>query len=82
MNKLEPGFRTGDLYMVIGQTQKVEYKPTRYVVLENFKGQRFWTTNNHNSYSNTHSIECELWYKEIAFTDDMNEAQRLCGYRG
>lgn len=47
----------------------------KFVVLEHLclpnRGFRFWTTNSDN---NTHSFKGELWYKEIAFTDDTEEA--------
>lgn len=47
----------------------------KYVVLEHLtmpdQGKRFWSTNTEN---NTHSLEGELWYKEIIFTDDKDEA--------
>lgn len=47
----------------------------KYVVLENLNlpnhGLRFWTTNSEN---NTHGANGELWYKEIMFTDDTEEA--------
>jgi hypothetical protein len=50
----------------------------KYVVLEHLnlpnKGFRFWSTNSDN---NTHSANGELWYKEIAFTDDTEEAIKL-----
>ena len=49
----------------------------KYVVLENIETKgRFWTINTEN---NTHSINGELWYKEVAFTDDTEEAIKLCG---
>lgn len=57
--------------------------PEKFVVLEHLtlpdKGMRFWTLNTKN---NTHSIDGELWYKEILFTDDKLEAieeARKCG---
>lgn len=47
----------------------------KYVVLENLnmpnRGFRFWTTNSDN---NTHGANGELWYKEVMFTDDTEEA--------
>lgn len=47
----------------------------KYVVLEHLelpnRGFRFWTTNTEN---NTHSHKGELWYKEILFTDNTDEA--------
>lgn len=50
----------------------------KYVVLENLllpnRGFRFWTSNSDN---NTHSAKGELWYKEILFTDDTEEAIRI-----
>lgn len=58
-----------------------EEKNKKYVVLEHLcpphQGQRFWSTNSHN---NTHSVEGELWYKEIFFTDSEKEAINKCGY--
>lgn len=52
-------------------------KNKKYVVLENLnlpdRGFRFWSTNSEN---NTHSAKGELWYKEIMFTDDTEEAIR------
>jgi hypothetical protein len=48
---------------------------SKYVVLEHLtlpdRGRRFWTTNTEN---NTHSLEGELWYKEIMFTDSEDDA--------
>lgn len=50
----------------------------KYVVLENLtlpnRGFRFWSTNSEN---NTHSSKGELWYKEVLFTDDREEAIRI-----
>jgi len=47
-----------------------------FVILENITTKaRFWTFNKKN---NTHSINGELWYKEIAFTDSSEEAIKLC----
>lgn len=50
----------------------------KYVVLEHLnlpdRGFRFWSTNSEN---NTHSHKGELWYKEILFTDDTEEAIRV-----
>ena len=47
----------------------------KYVVLEHLtlpdRGLRFWTSNSEN---NTHSSNGELWYKEVLFTDDEEEA--------
>lgn len=47
----------------------------KFVVLEHLtlphRGLRFWSTNSEN---NTHSQQGELWYKEILFTDDKEEA--------
>ena len=47
----------------------------KYVVLEHLqlpnRGFRFWSLNTEN---NTHSHTGELWYKEILFTDDEEEA--------
>lgn len=47
----------------------------KYVVLEHLnlpqRGFRFWSTNSEN---NTHGANGELWYKEIMFTDDREEA--------
>lgn len=47
----------------------------KYVVLEHLtlpdRGFRFWSTNSEN---NTHGANGELWYKEIMFTDDTEEA--------
>lgn len=57
---------------------ETDNKLKKYVVLETIStGGRFWTTNTSN---NTHSAKGELWYKEIAFTDDTKEAIRLCGH--
>jgi len=51
---------------------KVKKRNYKFVVLENIETKsRFWTMNTKN---NTHSINGELWYKEIAFTDDPQEA--------
>lgn len=51
----------------------------KYVVLEHLlmpdKGIRFWTTNSEN---NTHSFNGELWYKEVLFTDSVEEAKIDC----
>lgn len=51
---------------------------SKYVVLEHLtlpdKGLRFWTSNTEN---NTHGYNGELWYKEVAFTDDTDEAIRI-----
>jgi hypothetical protein len=50
----------------------------KYVVLEHLtlpdRGFRFWTVNTDN---NTHSYKGELWYKEILFTDNTEEAIRV-----
>lgn len=50
----------------------------KYVVLEHLclpnRGFRFWSMNSDN---NTHSAKGELWYKEVLFTDDMDEAIRV-----
>jgi|LakMenE01Jun11ns_1017448.scaffolds.fasta_scaffold9176398_2 hypothetical protein len=47
----------------------------KYVVLEHLclpnRGFRFWSMNGQN---NTHSIDGELWYKEVMFTDSTEEA--------
>jgi hypothetical protein len=47
----------------------------KYVVLEHLclpnRGFRFWSMNGKN---NTHSIDGELWYKEVMFTDSTEEA--------
>ena len=58
-------------------------KPKEYVVLETLvmpdRGKRFITTNCHWSGrhdNNTHSAKGELWYKEIAFCDTAEEAQK------
>lgn len=55
----------------------------KYVVLEHIKmsqkGFRFWTTNSDN---NTHSVEGEIWYKEVLFTDDQDEAISESQIRG
>ena len=55
----------------------------KYVVLEHItmpqKGFRFWTTNSDN---NTRSLEGEVWYKEVLFTDDQDEASRESQIRG
>jgi len=51
----------------------------QYVVLEHLtlpdKGFRFWTV---ASDDNTHSYKGDLWYKEIMFTDEPEEAIRAC----
>lgn len=50
----------------------------KYVVLRHLSGphigMKFWSVNSDN---NTHSKKGELWYEEIAFTNDTNEAIRL-----
>lgn len=47
----------------------------KYVVLEHLqlpnRGFRFWTI---NTGDNTHSHKGELWYKEVLFTDNSDEA--------
>ena len=47
----------------------------KYVSLEHltlpYRGIRFWST---NTKDNTHSMKGELWYKEILFTNDEEEA--------
>jgi hypothetical protein len=52
-------------------------KSKKYVVLEHLqlpnRGCRFWTMNTTN---NTRSLSGELWYEEICFTDDSEEAIR------
>ena len=49
----------------------------KYVVLENLStGERFFSTNNLSN--NCYSVNGELWYKEITFTDDSKEVQDLC----
>lgn len=49
-----------------------------FVVLEHLtlpdRGRKFWTTNKAN---NTHSSKGELWYREIHFTDNADEAIAL-----
>jgi len=49
--------------------------PKKYVILEHLnlpsRGIRFWSQNKKN---NTHNQNGELWYKEIAFTDNEKEA--------
>lgn len=53
----------------------MEKSNKKFVVLESIgSGKRFWSI---NSYNNTHSQEGELWYKEIAFTNDEQEAIKL-----
>ena len=51
----------------------------KYVVLEHLtlpdRGFRFWTT---ASDDNTHSYKGDLWYKEVMFTDEPEEAIRVC----
>lgn len=59
----------------------------RFVVLEHLmlpdRGFRFFSTNCHWKEStsgidnNTHGYNGELWYKEIAFTDTIEEAQSM-----
>jgi hypothetical protein len=55
----------------------------QYVVLEHLGGSdmglKFFTTNTEN---NTRSSEGELWYKEVMFTDSIEEAQEACGNGG
>jgi len=50
-------------------------RPEQFVVLEHLtlpnRGIRFWGGNTEN---NTHSIWGDLWYKEILFTDNEEEA--------
>jgi hypothetical protein len=50
----------------------------KYVVLETLigpsKGVWFWST---NSSDNTHSALGVLWYKEIAFTDNSDDAIKM-----
>jgi len=50
-------------------------RPEKYVVLEHLtlpdRGFRFWSMNTED---NTHSAWGDLWYKEILFTDDEEEA--------
>ena len=50
-----------------------------YVVLEHLtlpdRGLRFFTSTSEN---NTHGYNGELWYKEILFTDSVEEAQAEC----
>lgn len=52
-----------------------EDRKKKYVVLEHLtmpdRGFRFWTTNSGN---NAYSNKGELWYKEVLFTDDSEEA--------
>lgn len=52
----------------------------KYVVLEHLqlpnRGGRFWSTNKGVG-KNCHSHKGELWYKEILFTDDADEAMRI-----
>ena len=51
----------------------------KYVVLEHLtlpdRGFRFCTS---ASDDNTHSYKGDLWYKEVMFTDDPEEAIREC----
>jgi hypothetical protein len=53
-------------------------KEHKYVVLEHLtlpdRGKRFWTSASEN---NTHGHTGELWYKEILFTNDEEEAIRV-----
>lgn len=56
----------------------MENKDKKFVVLEHLqlpnRGFRFWSFSSEN---NTHSTHGELWYKEILFTDDSEEATRV-----
>ena len=51
----------------------------KYVVLEHLllpdRGLRFFTLNKED---NTHGYNGELWYKEVYFTDDVEDAQLEC----
>lgn len=53
----------------------------KFVVLENltqgYEGSRFWSTNNPNE-DPTKSATGETWYKVIAYTDDPEEAKKIC----
>jgi hypothetical protein len=55
----------------------------KYVVLEHLtlpdRGWRFWST---NSCNNCHSMNGELWYKEILFTDSEEEAIKAAREHG
>ena len=52
----------------------------KFVVLENltegYEGSRFWSTN--DGTDPTKSAKGETWYKVIAYTNDPEEAKRLC----
>lgn len=56
----------------------MEYQPKTYVVLEHLtmpdRGRRFWSMNGPSSSHNVRSSDGEVWYKEVHFTDDENEA--------
>ena len=52
----------------------------KFVVLENltegYEGSRFWSTNGDTD--PTKSATGKTWYKVIAYTDDPDEAKRIC----
>jgi len=72
-----------------GKKMKTEDKPKQYVVLEHLmlpdRGFRFFSANCHysgNFDNNTHGHNGEEWYKEVGFTDSVEEAQSICRQPG
>lgn len=80
-NSIINGDRTRHPHTLTGsEIEKMfDFHTKKYVVLEHLslthKGKRFWTDNTKN---NTLSADGELWYREVLFTNDTEEAIKAC----